>query len=421
MQGFVLAEQDCARGFGVDWSIGGDNSPETLAVINDLDTMLAALGRTRIRERSFETQAFRCPEYEDAARREPAPGVFLPPGAMYVLSDRPFRCPAQADAAIFSPDCKTLAAGFGGAVCLWSIPDGRLLHSFRLKGTLAVMRLEFGPGGQMVVLADAGGPARPAGDGLFGSSWTEQVKVPRVWLWQPGQAQAREPIEGTPLASFAISRDGKLLAAGEEGAPMIHLFNLDTGQPLGAITSPPAPLPTGLEGPDAFVALAFSGDGKNFVGARRGQLQVLMPRMEPSCGAANSGRIRRRCHTIFRSCRMESCWQKTVNFNRRSSASIPASRWGRRRKRKPDEPAPDGGLAAGDCFRDLLPALDSAIAQGQVSVPTVTGGRRFAISISPGAKFAALLPGVDNAGDKLPLRGRRGCGTQCMGPPATAL
>ncbi len=239
----------------------------------DVDAMLKSLGRMGMEERDFEYQFRKCPEYEDAAPRVVAQKTFLPPGATYVLGDCPFRCPGNPQAITFSPDGKLLAAGIGDAVCLWSVPDGQLLNCCRLKGVLEVMRLDFGPRGEVIALVNAGHHSL---HGLFSVRPGEQdeVSIPQLWTWQPQQAQARPLLPGTQFAALAIGRDGKVLAAGETQSPIIHLFDPDTGQQVGAVTPPPRP-PTGLGGPDAFTALAFSEDGKNLVGCRRGKLQVI--------------------------------------------------------------------------------------------------------------------------------------------------
>ncbi|MCI0464762.1 MAG: hypothetical protein L0Z62_48175 [Gemmataceae bacterium] len=172
----------------------------------------------------------------------------LPEGALLRLGTTRLRHADQVLAVAFSPDSKLVASGCkDGSIALWDAatgaPRGRLLgHNSN------VCALAFTPEGKSLV---SRGTTRGAG---------------LIAVWDLASAKMVRQFSG-PIpdsGSLALSRDGRLLAADGVGSA-IQLWELPTGKEVGRLTLPKA---AGL------VSFALSADGK-LLAASHGKGMVL--------------------------------------------------------------------------------------------------------------------------------------------------
>ncbi len=133
------------------------------------------------------------------------------------------------------------SAGADRALVLWSMPDGKALHTLKTEGVLRALAMS--PDGKTV----AGG-----GDNRAIQFWD-------VATAKPGQKLT----EHTDwVVSLAFSPDGKQLASGGYDG-VVRLWDVMAGKKvLDVATRPPAPPNTPAGPPHIIWALAFSPDGK---------------------------------------------------------------------------------------------------------------------------------------------------------------
>jgi WD40 repeat protein len=124
--------------------------------------------------------------------------------------------PAIVHSVAFSPDGKTLAAGYDDSKVTLSAVRNRHELPVRLKGLGgSIQTVAFSPDGRTVA---AGGSDR------------------KIWLWDPATGLARDTsLTGHSdwVTSLAFSPDGKILASGSED-DTIRLWDLGAGRQLGA-------------------------------------------------------------------------------------------------------------------------------------------------------------------------------------------
>ncbi len=174
----------------------------------------------------------------------------LPPGAVFALGETRFRHGREISCLDFSADGRTLLTAGGDLVCLWNVADGRLksrlLYPVPATGDPSeatyIYDVAFLPDNRVLLLCGFGSGGRL-----------------KVWGGGPETPAAVGP-PGKKYWRLLVSPDGKTLAADDNDAPAVQLFELPSCKPLRRLTWTQT-----RKGGCACVGMAFSPGGKTLV------------------------------------------------------------------------------------------------------------------------------------------------------------
>jgi WD40 repeat protein len=221
------------------------------------------------------------PEAEGARGRLDPQGDPLPDGAVGRLGSLRFRHEGGVQAACFAPDGRTVASSGGKTIRLWDPATGK--ERLRLTGADEPIRcLAYSPDSRLLAAGCEDGVLRlwdpvagkelrkwnahpagrfpepggvrhvaftPTGESLLTCGSDKPV---RLWEAATGKEIRTFEVPGGPVASFALSPDGKVLAAtATDKRQVVHLLDTATGKAFRS-----------FEHPRDVVPLAFAPDGK---------------------------------------------------------------------------------------------------------------------------------------------------------------
>ena len=151
----------------------------------------------------------------------------------------------QVNSVAFSPDGKTLATGDdSGAARLWDVAAAQQASRAVTSGSYIIDGAAVSPDGKTLATGDGKGSVR-----LWDIATARQIR-PALKVAAPPRGYG-----GDGLASVAFSRDGKILATGDDYSNLVRLWNVATGQQIGPALNA-GPRRGGIS------SVAFSPDGK---------------------------------------------------------------------------------------------------------------------------------------------------------------
>jgi WD40 repeat protein len=150
----------------------------------------------------------------------------LPEGAVARLGSIRLRHGSMVSRLAVSPDGKTLATWTGSTLSLWELPTGKLLRRENLGAGNIFLLIWFNNGKSLALIGDHK-------YNFYLWDFANPAKPPPVIARPPASGEAKTGVNNEDYARFAVSPDGKLLAAGTAGGNDINrsvqFFEVETG------------------------------------------------------------------------------------------------------------------------------------------------------------------------------------------------
>ncbi|UIX31152.1 nSTAND1 domain-containing NTPase [Streptomyces sp. GQFP] len=195
--------------------------------------------------------------YRTSPTREATAALYaaaaLPPRKSLISGTEPV------DSLALSPDGRTVAAhSTDGGVRIWSLPEGRLRHTFPGRSTGEVTTAAFSPDGRTLAVSTGGA----------------------IGMWDPatGRKRGTLTIPGGSVRGIAFSPDGRTVAAAS--ATAVRLWDVATGRKRQGFTGHPDPQ-----------AVAFGPDGSTVAAVSLGGLVRVWDVATGRTRTAHDGRI----------------------------------------------------------------------------------------------------------------------------------